>query len=211
MYNNSNYNYKLVNDDIEKMHLLPPHCPMTPSTYANYFSNKTKLEGVAPYVLETKKHPKYNKQYYQIKYRNFYDNDNSSRKAAESYTSQKMYPMTDEVKLPSPNTFVNESTKMYLETKRKEPFPTPLSSNGTNQLQILFNNKCERSTFDYKRFGDDNKYWIDNPIYYSDVSKDTKELSEQYGKIMDDRNVNLYSSVFEDMYILGYDASEKQL
>ena len=69
-YNNNNNN--IINEDINKMHLLPPHCPMTPTSYTDYFSDNTTLSRVEPYKTELVKHPK-DGYTHKIEYNHFYN------------------------------------------------------------------------------------------------------------------------------------------
>jgi hypothetical protein len=197
---NENYNYKLLNDDISKMHILPLHCPTTPLSFTDYFNNVSTLSGVAPYIYKKEKHPKDGEEIYKIEYRNFYSNASQQQEDITEENTNKY--------IHKPNTFNDEKSLLYLETKRKEDFAKPMKSTGKNTLNVIYNDCMNKTTFNYKRFGNDNKYRIDNPIYYQDISKDTRELGEIYTKRIEKNMMNLYSSVFEDMYLMSSKLSD---
>ena len=58
-------------DDINKMHLIPPHCPMTPHSYTDFFNNNIKLDKVAPYKIKIEEHPKDGYPKTKLEYNNF--------------------------------------------------------------------------------------------------------------------------------------------
>ena len=63
---------QLLMNDITKMHLLPPHCGMSPHSYTDFFNDSAKLHGVAPYHLHVAKHKKDGKPQFKLQYNNFY-------------------------------------------------------------------------------------------------------------------------------------------
>ena len=233
---NTTYNYydTMINEDTRKMHLIPPHCPMTPKSYTDFFNDSSSLSGVAPYKMETVKHPK---QGYKesIEYRNFYSD---FKKDALEFTSKNnvnefsfINKKNDDIKNNKKNNknnkddrdnrdnrkpiVINEDNnyniKLYNETKPHTEFAKPMMINGSNKVSDLFDNCMNKKTFDYKRYSQispHHKQWIDNPLFVSDISKETSQLKNNY---MNDREIessNIYSSIFEDMYFLTYNAIE---
>ena len=102
--------------------------------------------------------------------------------------------------------------KLYNETKQKKIFASPMSSNGSNIIKDIYNDCLNKPTFEYKRYShggylDHAIRWVDNPIYTGDISDETIKLNEIYINKISENSMNLYSSVFEDMYILGYNPS----
>jgi len=230
---NSNSNYKIsyneivnsqqksLENDISKMHLLPPHCPMTPHSYSDFFNDNLKLRKVLPYKIKFENHPKDGKQNTIIEYNNFY---RDFKKDAIKYNAPEMAEYNNN---PNPNSNLNQNTilqktlgsenmQIFKNTKNKTDFAVPMKSNGSNKLEHIYNDCLNKSTFEYKRFGYDNTLkhksnannWVDNPIFNIDISKETNILYNDYISNIEDNASNIYNSVFEDMYILGYNPSD---
>jgi hypothetical protein len=112
-------------------------------------------------------------------------------------------------KLYGNNYFHDDKIQSYINTKNKTPFATPLPINGTNQLDILFNNKCNINTFNWKRYASNmninSPTWFNNPLYNTDISQETQELNAEYSNKIINQNQNLYNSVFQDMYYMTTD------
>lgn len=222
---NRNIGNDLINQDVSKMLLQPPHCPLHPKTYTSFFNDNPKLSGVAPYKLEEKKHSKDGKLIAKLQYNNFYTD--WTQDATKWYpNTNELHPsdinininsdmhlkMSGEIRgkmsdnVPLNNVLSDKNLELYRETKRKEPFAIPLATNGTNQLNILFNNKCTRPTFNYRRYASEkvnNKEWFNNRLYAGDISEETEGLKNQYMAGTIQNSMDLYSSVFEDMYFLS--------
>jgi len=220
-----------LENDINKMHILPPHCPMTPHSYSDFFNDKLKLHKVEPYKIKFVNHPKDGKQITTIEYNNFY---RDFKKDALNYNTPEMeeYNPNNHNNHNNPNnsnsnnsnitqntilknTLGSENIQIYKDTKNKTNFAVPMKSNGSNKLEHIYNDCLNKSTFEYKRFGYDNTLkhnsnadnWVDNPIYNIDISEDTDILYNDYMNNIENNASNIYNSVFEDMYILGYNPS----
>jgi len=228
-------------DDISKMHLLPPKCPVTPQTYSDFFNDTSKLKGNSPYKLLNEIHPRDGKIHNKIEYNNFYSD---WKKDASDYTDKSYLEkyLDYNIKNMDVNTLYNSkftkesnesnitnNVKLYEETKNHKGFAIPMKNNGSNKVSTLYNNCLNKPTFEYKRFANNilentqnsqniknsqNKihknasYWIDNPLFNTDITKETNLLYSEY---MDSRVNNaskIYDTVFEDMYILGYNPNE---
>lgn len=209
----------LINQDVSKMLLQPPHCPLHPKTYTSFFNDNSKLSAIAPYKLEEKKHSKDGKLIAKLQYNNFYTDWKQD--------ATKWYPNTNELhpldinintdmhlkmsggisnSLPLHNILSDKNLELYRETKRNEQFAIPMATNGTNQLNILFNNKCTIPTFNYRLYATDkvnNKEWFNNGLYAGDISVETEGLKNQYMTGTIQNSMDFYSSVFEDMYFLS--------
>lgn len=93
--------------------------------------------------------------------------------------------------------------QIYKQTKHHNLFPLPIPTLGTNNLNKLNNPDINSLTsFEYKKYGNNNQYYIDNPIYYSPLSKET---IVQYNDYNDSRTTfrdNMIKGIIEDMEIL---------
>jgi len=203
---------RLLNQDIEKMHLLPPHCPLYPNRYNHFFNNNNTLNPVVPYKITEVKHPKDGKKIQRLEYNNFYSDWKQD--------SLKWYPITATTEYHNANIvdsgrgiprMSDHNMELYEQTRRKETFAKPLATNGTNQLNIIFNDKCNKQTFNYKRYaslGVNNTSWFNNPLYNEDISLETQTQKTKYMNDIVQNGMDLYSSVFEDMYLLGYEPQD---
>ena len=205
-------NFNLIDQDISKMALMPPHCPLSPQSYNAFFNNSDKLNGVAPYKLITGTHKRDGHKVQRLKYNNFYTNWKTD--SLKWYPSQPGSEKEDDNigngynKVPLD---YDKNMEVYEKTKKHLPFATPLDNNGTNQIQILFNNTCNKPTFTYKRYAsqpinDKNRFY--NPLYIEDISKETQSQKAAYLDQTIQNGMDLYSSVFEDMYILTNNPSD---
>lgn len=199
------------------MGIIPPHCPMHPRTYSSFFNDARTLEPVAPYKLETVNHPRNGHPVQRLEYNNFYSDYKKDALQWYSPSTTQNWDNThaNTTTLPSPLPAANgqdKSLELYEETRHKNQFAVPLPTNGTNQIGVLFNDKCQVPTFRYKRYASqpvNNKEWFYNKLYLEDVTEETQNQKAQY---MDDRmqnNMAIYSSVFEDMYILQLNPIDK--
>jgi len=233
-YDNKNNNLqygqqKSVMDDISKMHLIPPHCPMTPHSFTDFFNDNKKLHGVAPYHLNIKNdivnHKKDGKPNVRLQYNNFYSD---FKKDALKYNSPVMAEYEEDIRQPIINSLVvndnlnnhkNHNVKIFQETKNKKGFAVPMKSNGSNKLETIYNDCMNKSTFDYKPFATHNKKnridntnkfnnMVDNPLFNIDISEETNNLYNDYMDSIDQNASDIYQTVFEDMYILGYNPVE---
>jgi len=208
----------LVYQNIATMALMPPHCPLTPHSYTSFFNDSSKLPGgVAPYKLQTEKHPRDGTPIQTLEYNNFYSD--WKQDAVKWYPSNSKGEFSNEVQ-NSTGTGNGSGTReqnghkllqqdkameLYEQTRRHDNFAVPLPINGTNQVQILFNDKCNISTFKYKRYAEqsiNNSSWFDNKLYREDISEETQQEKAQYMNEIVQNGMDLYSSVFEDMYLL---------
>jgi hypothetical protein len=169
--------YEELVNDITKMHIIPPKCPMTPQSFTDFFSDNSELKRAAPYQLLYKKHPKDDKINTKIEYSNFYSD---WKKDAIDYTDKKQTAQYLDYKDNSTknvntlygsnrNNIDNEvnadiidktdnmykNVKIYEETKNHKGFAVPMRSNGSNKLETLYNDCLNKPTFEYKRFGYD--------------------------------------------------------
>jgi len=218
LYNDNYKQNNIINEDIKRMHLLPPHCPMTPKTYTDFFNDNTILERTTPYKMNTVKHPKEGNKH-TIEYRNFYSD---FKKDALHYTDNnyafidsKNYYNTGNTKNKNIKLTINddENVKLYSETKHKNynNFATPMKINGSNKIQDLFDNCMNKKTFEYKRFSKilpHNKQWIDNPLFSNEISKETTKLKNKFIDNRDTTTMDIYSDVFKDMYAMTYNQIE---
>jgi hypothetical protein len=225
MINNNMINNNIINEDMKKMHLLPPHCPMTPKSYTDFFNDNTdntdntysnqKLYGSKPYKSETVKHPKEGYKH-TIETQQFYSD---FKKDALEYTS-KNYEFIDNNlhnnnynsnNYYNSNNNNNENIKIYKETKPHSDFAKPMAINGSNKVADLFDNCMNKKTFEYKRYSTispHHKQWIDNPLFTEDISQETLQFKNNYIESREEENMNLYSSIFEDMYAMSYNKTE---
>jgi hypothetical protein len=220
--NNNNYkNNNIINEDINKMHLLPPYCPMTPTSYTDFFSDNTTLSSVEPYKTELVKHPK-DGYIHKIEYNHFY---NDFKKDALHYTDNN-YEFINNTNNHSSNTNNNSNNtnnhssntnkyilndnndvKLYNETKHKRynDFAVPMSINGSNKVKDLYDNCKNKKTFEYKRYSTiapHHKQWIDNPLFIDDISIETETLKTKFVDNRETHTMDIYSDVFQDMYAM---------
>ena len=206
--NNLDTSSKILNEDINNMHLQPPECTSQNISYKDFYNDESKLKPVAPYRLGIVKHPK-NGVKQVIQYRNFYRDSSPN---ARKYNAPEQKDIEDKIlhdssRLPM---FYDSKLKLYEETRRKNDFAKPIAGNGSNKLSVMYNDCLNKTTFEYTRFGNrgtDNKYWVDNPIYSHDISQETNMLNNNYMKSIKISTENLYASVFEDMYFLTTNAN----
>ena len=107
----------------------------------------------------------------------------------------------------------------FQETKNKKGFAVPMKSNGSNKLETIYNDCMNKPTFEYKPFATRNQKnridntirlnnMVDNPLFNINISEETDNLYNQYMSSRVQNVDNIYNSVFEDMYILGYNPSD---
>ena len=200
----------LVQQNIASMALMPQHCPLTPHSYTSFFNDSSKLPGeVVPYRMIQSKHPRDGYPIQKLEYNNFYSH--WKKDAVKWYpTSSKEFAVDEENGMPVliPQ---DKSMELYERTRRSDAFAVPLPTNGTNQIGILFNDKCNVPTFTYSRYAVqpiNNSSRIDNPLYKEDISEETFQQKTQYMNTINQNGMDLYSSVFEDMYIMQSNPSK---
>jgi hypothetical protein len=193
----------LLHQNIASMALMPPHCPLTPKSYTNFFNDSSKLPGgVAPYRMKQSYHPRDGNPIQTLEYNNFYPHWKSD--ALNWYPSRQKELATNEedvINLPQ----FDKSIELYESTRRRNAFAVPLPSNGTNQIRVLFNDKCNIPTFTYARYASqpvNSPSRIDNSLYREDISKETLLQKAQYMNTISEMGIDLYNSVFEDMVIM---------
>ena len=207
LFSYSNSNSNMIKEDTRKMHLLPPNCPMTPKKYTQFFNTNTNsLSGVAPYKVELVKHPREGYKH-TIEYRNFYNDFNKDVLDYKSDNNEVIINNANSNRLQSLiiNNDNDENIKLYKETKPHNEFATPMKINGSNKVEDLFDNCMNKKTFEYKRYSTISPHhnqWIDNPLFTNEISQDTEKLKANYMNSSEENNMNTYSSVFEDMYIM---------
>jgi len=203
----------LIKHNIESMALMPPHCPMTPKSYTSFFNDNNSLEPVVPYKLITEQHKRDGIPIQRLEYNNFYsDWKHDSLKwyppnESRSNNNNNVFADTEKVKLEEPLKR-NKALELYEQTKRKDEFAMPLPTNGTNQVGIIFNDKCNVPTFNYRRYATqpvNNTDWFYNRLYLEDISGETQMQKAQY---LEQNNMDIYSSVFEDMHIMQANPSD---
>ena len=202
---------KSLNEDINNMHLQPPECNSQNISYKDFYNNTNKLKPVVPYKLGIVKHPK-NGVKQVIEYRNFYSDSspNARKYNAPEQEDIEGKILHDSSRLPM---FYDSKLKLYEETRQKNDFAKPLFSNGSNKLSVMYNDCLNKTTFEYKRFGNrgpNDSYWVDNPIYTEDISKETQNLNNNYMKSIRKDAENLYASIFEDMYFLTRESNSQK-
>lgn len=199
----------LVNQSIESMALMPPHCPLTPQSYTNFFNNSSKLPGgVAPYRMIKSNHPRDGNPIQTLEYNNFYSNWKSD--SLKWYPSrQKEFAPDEAERGKNHRKYViplhDKSIELYERTRRQNAFALPLPTNGTNQVRVLFNDKCNIPTFTYSRYASraiSDSSRIDNLLFREDISEETIQQKAQYMNTITQNGMDLYSSVFEDMVIM---------
>ena len=204
----------LVNQSIYTMALMPPHCSMNPHTYASFFNDSSKLPGgVAPYryELRNENHLRDGSLIQKLEYNNFYSDWKQDAlkwypSGVAEFTSTssstrlcEMHPLQQD-----------KALELYELTRRPDMFAVPLPTNGTNQVRILFNDKCNIPTFKYERYAVqpiNNSSWFNNKLYKEDISEETQKQHSQYMNEIVQNGMDLYSSVFEDMYIMQLNPS----
>jgi hypothetical protein len=258
-YNNKNNQLQhsqveeLVND-ITKMHIIPPKCPMTPQSFTDFFNDSSKLNKVAPYKLLYENHPKDCKIHTKIEYNNFYSDwkkdaigytdkqyateyldytntntknvntlyrsmSNNQNTGTRDYTDNTCNTeITDTYTEKDNPENMYKNVKLYEETKNQKGFAVPMKSNGSNKLETLYNDCMNKPTFEYKRFGynmlqEENNnsspsHLVDNPLYNNYLSEETNSMYEEFLNKRINNATTIYDTVFEDMYILGYQPSE---
>lgn len=203
----------LVKQSISGMALMPPHCPISPHSYSSFFNGSQELLGgvAAPYryELRNENHPRNGSLIQKLEYNNFYSD--WKQDAVKWYPSgSKEFTSMDEeqngnIGYHPLQDKANKSLELYEHTRRRDSFAFPLPTNGTNQIRILFNDKCNVPTFKYNRYASqslNNSSWFNNKLYKEDISEETQEQKEQYMNSLIQNGMDLYSSVFEDMYIM---------
>ena len=204
----------LVHQSIASMALMPPHCPLTPQSYTSFFNDSSKLPGgVAPYRLQNEKHLRDGNTFQRLEYNNFYSD--WKQDAVKWYPSNSREEFSYEVQNGTSTSTREQNTReplqqdkaleLYELTRRHDNFAVPLPTNGTNQIRILFNDKCNIPTFKYKRYAEqpiNNSSWFNNKLYREDISEETQQQKAQYMNDIVQNGMDLYSSVFEDMYYL---------
>lgn len=198
---------KILEEDINKMQILPPNCPMTPKTFTDYYSDNKYLRGTAPYVIKDVKHPKDGQMHKVIEYRNFYNN---VKKDVLKYTKPSTQFLYYDEEKHKP--YVHDKNMILYETTRnKKQFAVPMAINGSNKVEDIFNNCLNLKTFEYKRFANkriNDLNWVDNPLFTQDITEETNDLKGMY---MDSRIKNrsrFYTSVLEDMVLFDYDSNK---
>lgn len=197
-------------EDIRKMYLLPPNCPVYPQSYTQFFNDISKLESVNPYKIDTLQNRRNGGYYSRIQYNNFYS-DWKKDATKWNLPNTREYETIDYDIDRNINTNINKNIKLYQETKNKTGFAQPLATNGTNKLNIVFNPNCQNNTFNYKRYASlpiNNKKWFNNPLYASDISIETMNMKKQYMNDRLNENEIQMTSIIDDMYSLteeGYD------
>jgi hypothetical protein len=201
----------LVNQDIAKLHLTTTKCPIYPNKYSNIFNKNNKLDPLTPYKITSVKHKRDGKLITKIEYNDFYsdknlsndvwlwNNDNKYMLSSNARNNQSVKPITQD------NYPDNKIFKLYEQTRRKDQFAQPLPTNGTNELNILFNDKCVKNTFGFRRYAIEpinNTKWFDNKLYNGDISHETENMKNEYMDSLVNNNMNLYDSVFQDMYYM---------
>jgi hypothetical protein len=205
-----------VKQNIQAMAILPPHCPMTPHSYTSFFNDNNKLSPVAPYKLVTDKNKRDGIPIQRLEYNNFYtdwkqdslrwynnnnNNQNNRNNQNNQYADDDSYNKNS-IRDPY---IMDKSMELFEQTKRQDAFAVPLPTNGTNQVGILFNDKCNVPTFNYRRYATqpvNNTDWFYNRLYLEDTSGETQMQKAQYFENIEQNNMDIYSSVFEDMYLL---------
>ena len=105
-----------------------------------------------------------------------------------------------------------ERYKEFINKSFNNTHAIPLHTSGINNINILYDDKYNNNTFNYKRFAlqnTQNSNQIDetqnnNLLYKNDITQETQKLQKKYINDITQRNIDLYSSVFEDMHILGF-------
>jgi hypothetical protein len=196
----------IVNQSIASMALMPPHCPMNPKQYSSFYNDTSKLPGgVAPYKLETEKHARDGLPVQRLEYNNFYSDWKQDAlkwypRGTKEFADKDINNQNGHIPLPR-----DKALELYEATRRRVSFAVPLPTNGTNQVGILFNDKCNLPTFQYKLYASkpvNSSERFNNKLYQEDISEETEQQKTQYMDSIIQNNMNIYSSVFEDMYIL---------
>ena len=167
----------LIKQDIDKLTLINSSKKILQeyTPFAKIINNKNKRDG---------------RIVSEIKYSNIYSNNN--------------------LLLPDTNNTINPNILVDIEkyeiTRRKTKFAIPLADNGINDLRVLNNAKYHINTFNYKRYASQdissaNRYT--NPLYNTDISKETIEQKQHFFQNITNDNRNLYNGIIEDMYYLS--------
>ena len=165
--------------------------------------------------ISNKKHVKDDRNIIKINSNKFYSNWKTDSNYFYNYENKNDY-------LDRYSYLDDDKIQSYINTKNKTPFATPLPINGTNQLDILFNNKCNINTFNWKRYSSNpimfnsnmntnsntntnSNIWFNNPLYNNNISRETQELDAEYSNKIIEQGQDLYNSVFQDMYHMTTD------
>ena len=199
-----------LQQNYERFMITPPgKCTVAPSSYTQFFNDSKTLPGIAPYTLRKVNDYEIGNDKFKLEYNNFYSNwktdslkwyGNGNRNGNSTGNGSDIEYKPN---LHHPTSMNPEQNKLYLETKRHEPFATPLPTNGTNQINIINNPKCHINTFNYKRYASqpiNNKSWFYNPLYITDISTETQDMKADFIDNTIQNNMDIYSSVFQDMY-----------
>jgi hypothetical protein len=187
---------------------------MTPKSYTDFFNDSPLLSGVAPYKMETVKHPK--QGYKQsIEYRNFYSDFKKDALEFTSKNNVNEFSFLDNReqlnnRKPIP---INEDKNilLYKQTKPNTEFAKPMTINGSNRVADLFDNCMNKKTFEYTKYSTispHHKQWIDNPIFTKDISQETQLLKNNYMDSRETEHMNLYNGIIEDMNAMTYNQTE---
>lgn len=92
--------------------------------------------------------------------------------------------------------------RWYANTKHNNKFPMPLQTIGTNDLKKIREDKT--TTFNYRHYASVvNPYYVDNPIYYTDLAEDNIEMHNRYIEKREEFAYNQFNGIIDDMNILS--------
>lgn len=172
-----NTNVKLVEDDLQKLSILPKYCPMYTKSFHDYFNDGATLNPVVPYKYTTETNPNGGLQT-KMEYNVFYsDTKLDSLKSPQTlkHHSSEYEDISGKTKYEHiPNSLLHRYTE-------DNPFSKHFSQKKLN---------IKPDTLGFQGFDSFNQL----SDYNNSALKHVKDL---------------YSSVFEDMYIMGYKSNPK--
>jgi len=137
--------YDLVNQDITNLSLLQP-----------------KTKGIKTNTCKFEKHKKDGRLIPKIECEHFYSN---WKKDSLQWYSQQEFNNYNELNNYNRNRIngmnKDKAIELFEKTNKKKTFAIPLPTQGTNQVNILFNDACNIPTFTYKRYADTNLQSMD--------------------------------------------------
>jgi hypothetical protein len=153
-------------------------------------------------------------------YKLFHPNLKQDNRARDFYISnydEKVMdynaPQMDRINIKSKHPYYdinNADVIKYNDTKPKINFAKPLKTNGINKLDYLDCKSLNKNTFKFERYGHRiNSDNIDNPLYYSNISDETRYQYGDYFNKIADRNDNILNGVLEDISILQFNNLNK--
>jgi hypothetical protein len=188
-----NTNVKLVEDDLQKLSVLPKYCPMHTKTYSDFFNNESTLKDVEPYKYTVVPHPKGGLQK-KMDYNIFY-----SDMKLESLKSPPLSKNTPEYENISGNTKCSQIPNILIHKYEKDntfskhfgnekPNINPNTKgypgfDSYNQLSDYNNSALKKVKDLYSAVIEDMYLMSYKPVNTDDISKNINYYINNSGKI----------------------------